>query len=138
MQLVWLLDLLGSHPEIVAKLKVRLADLDLLMVRPEPLAKWKLPAIDVTESEIKTARMAWQAGLDDELRTLDREEYRARHEAYRRSLLSLTDLDWAIVAHKEDFGRYNPIDRWWAGTRLTNDSLWRRNPALVAPQPSRA
>jgi hypothetical protein len=71
------------------------------------------------------------------LRTLDRENDRGRDEAYRRSLLSLTDLGWAIVAHKEDFSRYNPIDRWWGGTRLTNNSLWRWNPALVAPQPSR-
>lgn len=77
------------------------------------------------------------AGLDDELRTLGRENYRGRGEAYRRSLLSLTELGWAIVAHKEDFSRYNPIDRWWGGTRLTNDRLWRWNPALVAPQPSR-
>ncbi|MBA2398634.1 MAG: hypothetical protein H0V72_08030 [Bradyrhizobium sp.] len=61
LQLVWMLDLLGSHPEIAAKLKVRLVDLDLLTLQPEQLAKWKLPAIDVTESEIETARMAWQA-----------------------------------------------------------------------------
>jgi hypothetical protein len=31
------------------------------------------------------------AGLDDELRTLDRENYRGRDEAYKRSRLSLTD-----------------------------------------------
>jgi hypothetical protein len=74
------------------------------------------------------------AGLDDELRT---KADRNRDQAYRRSLLSLTELGWAIVAHKEDFSRYNPIDRWWGGTRLTNDFLWRWNPALVAPQPSR-
>ena len=232
LQLVWLLDLLSSYPEIVAKLKVRLVDLDLLMVQPEQFAKWKVPAIDVTDSEIETARMAWRAyrsatpeacfdllardlsalpllrpalldlleelpsqttglgatemrlleliargytltnalfylssirlrrvfntreigflleglahgpnpaiaGLDDELRTLDTENERGRDEAYRRSFLSLTELGWAIVEHKEDFSRYNPIDRWWGGTRLTNDCLWRWNPALVAPQPSR-
>jgi len=231
LQLVWLLDLLSSHPEVVAKLKVRLVDFDLLMARPEELARWKVPAIDVTGSEIETACAAWQAyrsaspeacfglltrdlsalpllrpalldlleelpshatglgatemrllelvargytltnalfylysvrqrrvfnsqeigflleglahspnpaitGLDDELRTLDRENHRDREVAYRRSQLSLTELGWAIVAQKEDFSRYNPIDRWWGGTRLTNDSLWRWNPALVAPQPS--
>ena len=25
------------------------------------------------------------------------------------------------------------IDRWWGGTHLTNENLWRWNPALVAP-----
>ena len=232
LQLVWLLDLLSSHPEVVAKLKVRLVDFDLLMAKPEELARWKVPAVEVTESEIETASMAWQAyrsatpeacfdllakdlsalpllrpalldlleelpsyatglgatemrlleliargytltnalfylssirlrrvfntreigflleglahgpnpaiaGLDSELRTLDKETERGRDEAYRRSFLSLTELGWAIVEHKEDFSRYNPIDRWWGGTRLTNDCLWHWNPALVAPQPSR-
>lgn len=231
LQLVWLLDLLSSHPEVVARLKVRLVDFDLLMAQPEELARWKVAAIDVTGREIETASAAWQAyrsatpeacfdllardlsalpllrpalldlleelpsgatglgatemrlleliargysltnalfymssvrrrvfnsreigflleglahgpnpaiaGLDGALRTLGKESSRDRDEAYRRSLLSLTELGWAIVAHKEDFSRYNPIDRWWGGTRLTDDSLWRWNPALVAPQPSR-
>jgi hypothetical protein len=73
------------------------------------------------------------AGLDDELRTLKRENFRDRHTAYLRSRLSLTEFGKAIVACKEDFSRHNPIDRWWGGTHLTNDRLWRWNPALVAP-----
>jgi hypothetical protein len=73
------------------------------------------------------------AGLDDELRTLNKENYRARDAAYKRSRLSLTEFGKALVAHREDFSRHNPIDRWWGGTRLTNDNLWRWNPALVAP-----
>jgi hypothetical protein len=73
------------------------------------------------------------AGLDDELRTLSRENFRDRLYAYRRSRLSLTEFGEAIVAHEEDFSRHNPIDRWWGGTRLTNDRLWRWNPALIAP-----
>lgn len=74
------------------------------------------------------------AGLDDELRTIRSENYRDRDAAYKRSRLSLTEFGWAIVAHKEDFSRYNRIDRWWGGTRLSNDCLWRLNPALVALQ----
>ncbi len=31
----------------------------------------------------------------------------------------------------EDFSRHNPIDRWWGGTHLTNDNLWRWSPALL-------
>jgi hypothetical protein len=73
------------------------------------------------------------AGLDDELRTLARENLQDRHTAYLRSRLSLTEFGEAVVAHKEDFSRHNPIDRWWGGTRLTNDRLWRWNPTLVKP-----
>jgi hypothetical protein len=73
------------------------------------------------------------AGLDDELRTLSRENLRDRLDAYHRSRLSLTEFGRAVVAHREDFSRHNPIDRWWGGTRLTNDHLWRWNPVLVAP-----
>jgi hypothetical protein len=73
------------------------------------------------------------AGLDDELRRLDRENLRDRHAAYLRSRLSLTEFGNAIVAHQEDFSRHNPIDRWWGGTRLTNDRLWRWGPVLTKP-----
>jgi hypothetical protein len=72
-------------------------------------------------------------GLDDELRTLRRDNYRGRDAAYKRSRLSLTKFGKAVLAHKEDFSRHNPIDRWWGGTHLTNDRMWRWNPMLVAP-----
>jgi len=74
-----------------------------------------------------------EAGLDDALRTLDRENLRDRHPTYLRSRLSLTEFGKAVVAHKEDFSRHNPIDRWWGGTHLTNDNLWRWTPTLVKP-----
>jgi hypothetical protein len=73
------------------------------------------------------------AGLDDALRTLDRENLRDRHPAYLRSRLSITEFGRAVLAHKEDFSRHNPIDRWWGGTHLTNDNLWRWNPMLTKP-----
>ena len=73
------------------------------------------------------------AGLDDELRTLETSNHRDRLKAYQRSQLSLTEFGEAIVAHKEDFSLHNPIDRWWGGTRLTNDRLWRWNPSLMKP-----
>ena len=71
------------------------------------------------------------AGLDDELRVIAPENLRARMEAYQRSRLSLTEFGEAVLAHKEDFSRHNPIDRWWGGTHLTNDNLWRWAPALL-------
>ncbi len=73
------------------------------------------------------------AGLDEELRTIRRDNLRDRHRALLRSRLSLTDFGKAVVAHREDFSRHNPIDRWWGGTHLTNDNLWRWNPALMRP-----
>jgi hypothetical protein len=78
------------------------------------------------------------AGLDEQLRTLDRANLRDRHTAYLRSRLSLTEFGKAVLAHKEDFSRYNPIDRWWGGTRLTNDNLWCWNPALIKPSGRRS
>jgi hypothetical protein len=42
------------------------------------------------------------SGLDDTLRTIDRESYEGRLDAYRRSELSLTEFGKAIVAHQED------------------------------------
>jgi hypothetical protein len=74
------------------------------------------------------------AGLDDELRALEKSNHRGRDEAFRRSRMSLTEFGKAVVAHKEDFSRHNPIDRWWGGTRLTNDRLWRWDPVLIAPE----
>ncbi|MCK1745563.1 hypothetical protein IVA80_33570 [Bradyrhizobium sp. 139] len=73
------------------------------------------------------------AGLDDELRTIDRENLRDRHAAYLRSRLSLTEFGEAVLARREDFSRHNPIDRWWGGTHLTNDRLWRYGSVLTKP-----
>jgi hypothetical protein len=231
LQLVWLLDTLRSHPEILDRLKFRIVDFDLIAASQKELRQWKVQAVGVTRDELETASMTWQAyrkstpeicfdllgedlsalpllkpalldlleelpsnrtglgatemrlleliangysntnalfhlrqlrqrrvfdsweigslleglahgprpalaGLDDELRTLEARNYRGRDEAYKRSRLSLTEFGKAIVAHKEDFSRYNPIDRWWGGTHLTNDCLWRWKPTLVGPRPS--
>jgi hypothetical protein len=72
------------------------------------------------------------AGLD-ELRTISRENLRDRVPAYHRSRLSLTEFGKAVVAHKEDFSRHNPTHRWWGGTELTSDRLWRWKPTLMKP-----
>jgi hypothetical protein len=73
------------------------------------------------------------SGLDGQLRTIDRENLRERHAAYLRSRLSLTEFGKAVLAHQEDFSRHNPIDRWWGGTHLTNDALWRYGAVLTKP-----
>jgi hypothetical protein len=61
--------------------------------------------------------------------TLEMHDDRNRHERYQRSELKLTALGEAILAQTEDFSRHNPIHRWWGGTELTNDRLWRWDPA---------
>jgi len=228
LQLVWLLDYFRSYPEIVARMRLRLVDFDLIGASGEDLGRWKVQVANVTKDELETASATWQAyrattpeacfelfgrdlsalpllrpvlldvleelpsgatglgatemrlleliatgyyrtnglfylrelrqrrvfsefelgslleglahgprpaiaGLDDALRTIAASNYRGRDEAYKRSRLSLTEFGKAIVAHKEDFSRHNPIDRWWGGTHLTNDRLWRWNPVLIAP-----
>jgi len=76
------------------------------------------------------------SGLDGGPFTAELHDDRDRHLRYKKSQLSLTALGKAILAGSEDFSRHNPIDRWWGGTELTNDNLWRWDPAnleLVRP-----
>jgi hypothetical protein len=76
------------------------------------------------------------SGLDEGPFTDAMHQDRARHARYKRSKLKLTALGEAIVAGREDFRRHNPIRRWWGGTKLTKDRLWRWDPenrALIAP-----
>lgn len=65
--------------------------------------------------------------------TLEMHNDDTRYARYKESRLSLTALGNAILAGAEDFSRHNPIDRWWGGTRLTNDRLWRWDPVLLVP-----
>ncbi|MBR1247152.1 hypothetical protein JQ609_09425 [Bradyrhizobium sp. AUGA SZCCT0169] len=76
------------------------------------------------------------AGLEEGTFTDEMHDDAARLARYRQSKLSLTPLGEAVLAQAEDFSRRNPIRRWWGGTELTNDNLWRWDPAsrmLIAP-----
>jgi len=73
------------------------------------------------------------SGLAEWPFTLEMHNEAARYARYKESRLSLTALGNDILAGREDFSRHNPIDRWWGGTHLTNDNLWRWDPALIAP-----
>lgn len=76
------------------------------------------------------------AGLDSRLATLDRDNARGRNAAFRRSRPSLTEFGKAVLEGREDFRRLNPIRRWWGGTLLTNERLWRwdrESRLLIAP-----
>jgi hypothetical protein len=65
--------------------------------------------------------------------TLEMHNERSRLKRYKNSELSLTPLGKAILAGAEDFSRHNPIHRWWGGTELTSDNMWRWDPVLIAP-----
>jgi hypothetical protein len=74
--------------------------------------------------------------LDEGPFTPEMHDDRHRHERYRRSKLELTAFGKAVLTRTEDFSRSNPILRWWGGTELTNDRLWRWDPgnrSLIAP-----
>jgi hypothetical protein len=76
------------------------------------------------------------AGLDRNLATLDPDNARSRNAAFRRSRLSLTGFGKTVLDGREDFRRHNPLRRWWGGTLLTNERLWRwdaQSRSLVAP-----
>ena len=76
------------------------------------------------------------SGLGEGPLPFERWGSRSLHERYVKSRVSLTALGDAILVWKEDFSKHNPIDRWWGGTHLTNDRLWRWDPrfrALIAP-----
>ena len=76
------------------------------------------------------------SGLDEGPFMLQVHDDGNRRERYKRSKLELTALGKAILAQTEDFSRHNPIHRWWGVTELTNDRLWRWDPAnraLIAP-----
>ena len=69
------------------------------------------------------------AGLE-EVRKAKGKSETYRHAGLSSTELSLTEFGKAVMAHQEDFSRHNPIDRWWGGTHLTNDKLWRFDPGL--------
>ena len=59
-----------------------------------------------------------------------------RAKAYLTSRLSLTSLGKAVLAGGADWSKHRTVDRWWGGTHLTEDNLWRWDPQaerLMAP-----
>jgi hypothetical protein len=50
--------------------------------------------------------------------------------------VTLTELGRSLVAREDDMWCHNPIKRWWGGTELTNERLWRwdrETRLLIAP-----
>jgi hypothetical protein len=64
-------------------------------------------------------------GLEDGPFSLELHDDRERFEKYQRTKLSISGFGQAVLERREDFSQHNAIDRWWGGTRLTNQRLWR-------------
>jgi hypothetical protein len=61
LQLIWLLDYLRLHPDILARLKLRLVSFDLNSIPLEGLGNWQVPIVDVGKDELETAGISWKA-----------------------------------------------------------------------------
>jgi hypothetical protein len=48
-----------------------------------------------------------------------------RRRNYMQSRLILSEFGGALLEGRADLVQHNTIDRWWGGTRLTNDHRWR-------------
>jgi hypothetical protein len=46
-------------------------------------------------------------------------------QPYLQSTLTLTPFGAEVLACRADHAAQNRIDRWWGGTHLTNECLWR-------------
>jgi len=49
-------------------------------------------------------------------------------KTYLTSRLALTSLGKAVLAGGADWTEHHTVDRWWGGTHLTEDTLWRWEP----------
>jgi hypothetical protein len=61
LQLIWLLDHLRLHPDILPRLKLGLVSFDLNSIPLEGLGKRLVPVVDVNGKELETAGRSWQA-----------------------------------------------------------------------------
>ena len=60
-QLICLLDFLRAHPEIASRLSLVQAHVPMGGQTPEVLAKWKLPAVKISDAHFDLASRAWRA-----------------------------------------------------------------------------
>ena len=57
-------------------------------------------------------------------------------KAYLQSAVTLAPFGAEVLAGRADHASRNRIDRWWGGTRLSNETLWRFDPdtlRLIGP-----
>ncbi|MGL9616563.1 hypothetical protein QRQ56_01055 [Bradyrhizobium sp. U531] len=219
--LIWLLDVLRPHRNVLSKLVLVQTDIDVTDNRDVNPAQWRLPKLAVTDDRLRLASRAWNAYrastpescfdlLMEDLTALPRlrpalialleelpyrriglgaSEYRmlelvsegwetparlvsevfkergvfdfretesipdrtpvlagfppktekpdtAHWERFLQSCLTVTDFGKAVLGREVDFSQHNPVNRWWGGTELTPDRLWRWDTCdrcLIAP-----
>lgn len=66
-------------------------------------------------------------GLDEGPFDLEMHGDQERSQRYRDSRLKLSEFGQALVEERTNFTQYGVIRRWWGGTKLSNDKLWRWN-----------
>lgn len=76
----------------------------------EELARCEVPAV---------------AGLPGDVFFHELHDDADRLRRYQNCAISLTEFGAELLVGNDDFTAHNRIDRWWGGTRLTNQNLWR-------------
>lgn len=74
-------------------------------------------------------------GIQEQRFILAIHDDRERHKAWSSSRIVLTPHGEQVLAGAADHARIAPIDFFWGGTHITNQNLWRWNPAVQALVP---
>ena len=90
--------------------------------KPSTFGYWQIGAI---LDDLCRCRQPAILGLDEGPFALEMHDDQARHRRYRESRLILSDFGQALLEGQADFVNENKIERWWGGTLLRNDALWR-------------
>jgi len=75
--------------------------------------------------DLATSEIPAVAGLRERPFSLALHDDAERFSNYRRSELQVTDFGYALLNGEADFATSNRINRWWGGTHVTNENLWR-------------
>ena len=90
--------------------------------KPPTFGYWQIGAI---LDDLCRCREPAISGLDEGPFTLEMHDDPERFRRHRESRLALSDFGRALLGRQADFAKNNKIERWWGGTALRNDALWR-------------
>jgi hypothetical protein len=102
-------------------------------VLAQPTLQAKLAVFDYWETgdlltELGHCQTPALYGVTEPRFTLAMHDDEERRNRFRKSSIGLTDFGQRLLEKREDFAQHNTIDRWWGGTHLTNEQLWRWDP----------
>lgn len=86
--------------------------------------------------ELATCSVPALTGLREGPFSLELHDDAQRFDNFKRSSLRATEFGQALLAGQADFAAANRVHRWWGGTLLTNQNLWRwdaRSSTVVRP-----